>query len=179
MKKNAGTIGFFLDNLKDLYVDQFTQERYGARYRFTLAHEIGHYVLHKSFIEAVSPHRINEWKTQYHNIESSQYRWIEWQANAFAGLALVPRQMLIKQVLEMKPDLNSKINEINRNPLKPTKDDLLDFLIEYIAKKLENIFNVSRDVIRIRLEKELQAGLYTDCNTKEESDMFFNNILND
>ncbi|KAA0791764.1 ImmA/IrrE family metallo-endopeptidase [Bacillus sp. BPN334] len=57
-----------------------------ARDRFTVAHEIGHFIMH-------SPGKIELARTQ--NIESiPAYKDPEWQANTFAGELLAPPQII-------------------------------------------------------------------------------------
>jgi Zn-dependent peptidase ImmA (M78 family) len=56
------------------------------RDRFTIAHEIGHYILHKPNRIALSRSRGEQ--------KSPAYLDPEWQANAFAGELLVPRQVI-------------------------------------------------------------------------------------
>lgn len=61
-----------------------------GRDRFTLCHELGHYIFHKP--ENVSFLRANR--------EIEAYRNPEWQANTFAGELLVPAQAAIEYSIE-------------------------------------------------------------------------------
>ena len=54
---------FLSSDLSELYIDHDHYMSQTNRSRFTLAHEIGHYVLHKDIIRSVST--LNEWKVIY------------------------------------------------------------------------------------------------------------------
>ncbi len=57
-----------------------------GRDRFTIAHEIGHYILHDSrsiVLTRMAP-----------NVKIPAYRDLEWQANAFGGALLMPRKLI-------------------------------------------------------------------------------------
>ncbi len=96
------------------------------RQRFTIAHELGHFVLHRTqknlFIDA-SPTYYRDQKSTKGNDD------VEIQANAFAAALLMPKE-LIHQTL---------------------KDNKLDYLDEYDISKLANIFQVSEQALTIRL----------------------------
>ena len=47
--KDFGLSGYLTRDRSAIFVDQFQADNYEEKYRFTLAHEIGHYVVHKSF----------------------------------------------------------------------------------------------------------------------------------
>lgn len=86
--------GFTSSDLKSVYVDQFLLGRIPYRYRFTLAHELGHIALHAYIFKQIPCYSISEWKERYKAIGRRDYRWLEWQANSFAGLLLVPTKAL-------------------------------------------------------------------------------------
>lgn len=54
--------GFVSADLSEIFVDLFVFESRPARYRFTLAHEIGHVVLHAEVLKEVRPRSVAEWK---------------------------------------------------------------------------------------------------------------------
>ena len=43
--------GFLSHDLSTISVDEYQYEQLNEKYRFTLAHELGHYILHKSFYQ--------------------------------------------------------------------------------------------------------------------------------
>ena len=56
-----------------------------GRHRFTIAHEIGHYFLHRDGVKLA---RLNS------NIALQAYRKPEWQANTFASELLMPHKLI-------------------------------------------------------------------------------------
>ncbi|MBP8960424.1 MAG: ImmA/IrrE family metallo-endopeptidase [Bacteroidales bacterium] len=56
--------GFISNNFQNIYVDEFLSiiTRYYIRVRFTIAHEIGHYILHRSTIDSLKFNDEEEWK---------------------------------------------------------------------------------------------------------------------
>jgi hypothetical protein len=86
--------GFISSDLREIRVDQSVYQSRPGRYRFTLAHEIGHSILHADIIRSRSFRTIAEWKTFVNSIPDKEHGWIEYQAYAFAGLLLVPSEPL-------------------------------------------------------------------------------------
>ena len=54
--------GFTSSDLKNVFVDEFIYNSRPGRYRFTLAHEVGHVVLHKNVYRKINFRNIQEWK---------------------------------------------------------------------------------------------------------------------
>ncbi|TRZ84368.1 ImmA/IrrE family metallo-endopeptidase [bacterium] len=48
---------FISNDFKKIYVDEYLYVNLEPQYRFTLAHELGHMVLHKSFLSTIWDHR--------------------------------------------------------------------------------------------------------------------------
>jgi Zn-dependent peptidase ImmA (M78 family) len=55
------------------------------RARFSVAHELGHAVLHSGFIKQQKIHTIQEYLVSTKSLSDDEYRDFEWQANEFAG----------------------------------------------------------------------------------------------
>ena len=83
-----------------IWVDEFVYHNRLHRYRFTLAHELGHLWLHRDLYEAASFTSIDEWKAFIASIPDEDYGWYEWQANCFGGLVLVSRDQLAEKIVE-------------------------------------------------------------------------------
>lgn len=92
-------VGFTSSDLKDITVDEFIWRHRPGRYRFTLAHEVGHITLHQHLYEPLRFHSIEEWKKFINSIPDKEHGRYEWQAYAFAGLILVPEDRL-KEVVD-------------------------------------------------------------------------------
>jgi len=82
--------GFISSDLRSITVDAFVYEERPGRYRFTLAHELAHAVLHRRIYEEHRFQRAEEWKSFQRDLDEESRTWLEWQAYAWAGLVLVP-----------------------------------------------------------------------------------------
>jgi Zn-dependent peptidase ImmA (M78 family) len=125
------TLGMVLHKEKLILCDRSLEPYQGKKettehiLRFTIAHEIGHIILHRLHMED------GESPLFYTKLEDKERSRIEIQANIFAGRLLIPDRRLEKVY--------------SRNVL----NALTQFMIH---KKLSDIFNVSKEVIRIRLK---------------------------
>jgi hypothetical protein len=95
-------LGQFEFAQEQLPIDRILQYD-SPRFRWTLCHEIGHWVLHR-FIDprAISRDRsvFVDTREQLHfTAQWSELRWIEWQANQFASSLLLPRPVLQRRAL--------------------------------------------------------------------------------
>lgn len=95
-----GTEGFITSDMTEIYVDQDTQERVAKRYRFTLAHEMGHAVLHQKVYRELGVADCASWLRVQNEVENDDHYWLEQQANTFAGFVLVPTKALLDAVNE-------------------------------------------------------------------------------
>jgi hypothetical protein len=137
--------GFIASDLKTITVDAFMQKRRPGRYRFTLAHELAHAVLHRRIFMANRFRSIEEWKRFQRDMVESDRGWLEYQAYAFAGLVLVPAEPLLVEYqkalrVAARAGLSlQRAGEVAR---------------PYIANWLARRFDVSSQVIERRLEKD-------------------------
>jgi len=112
------------------------------RLRYSLAHELGHYVLHKdvwSIFKFDSPHKWIEFQKK---VDTSQYGYLEGHANEFAGRLLVPYEKLLEEVNALLKKLPSSFSM------------KLEEIVPFFAPTLCKLFEVSDQVIEIRLERE-------------------------
>ncbi len=137
---------FISSDFRSITVDEYIQEKFNNRYRFTLAHEIGHMCLHKYLSKQFRFNNIGEWIAAINQIPAREQEIAEWQANEFAGLILVPRAVLKDDF----PKVLKKVEE--RVGIFFDKDPnlVMDLTIISLASK----FGVSKDVVRIRLERD-------------------------
>jgi len=137
---------FTAKDLQTIYVDHATMmSRSPYRYRFSLAHELAHVVLHRPIYKEVHFRSAAEWKKMMLAMDEADRSWIEWQANNFAGLLLVPRaplrsamQKAVTQAAEHGLDV--------RGCAEVAKD--------YVCEGLSRTFEASGQVIAIRVEKD-------------------------
>jgi Zn-dependent peptidase ImmA (M78 family) len=148
MREEEDIDALLLGDWQTLVVDQrhYMDDRYLNRLRFSVAHELGHYVLHRSVFEQMPRDSIEEWVRFTLNLPDREYGFLEYHANEFAGRFLVPPTKLASH-------FEAAISQAERSGLK--RSDLRDErYIGYLAKPIAAEFAVSGDVIERRLIKE-------------------------
>lgn len=140
-----------------------------GRYHFTLAHEIGHWRLHRQHYTSNNQerHLFEDGRERPDVVcRSGDTQTVEWQANAFAAHLLMPRKMIHKAWAEFRDgdDRSVAITEL-RHQFAGTEPMYLrgrladdeatrDLAIkEEFCRPLAEKFEVSREAMRIRLEK--------------------------
>lgn len=121
--------------------DQYMQGRFHGRMRYSVAHEIGHYVLHRELAEQF-PKDEKKLREFYSEIPEREYSFLEYHANEFAGALLVPRN-----------ELSSRL-ALYVDSSKPIEEGILVEAVDALAGH----FAVSTTVIEIRLIKEKLIG---------------------
>jgi hypothetical protein len=137
-----------LGDWQTIMVDQglFLDDRYSNRLRFSIAHELGHYVLHKTLFEQIPHNTPEEWICFMRDIPEREYSFIEYHAHEFAGRFMVPPDALGVE-LEKALVLVEK-NGLSRSLLRE------DAHLAYIANGIAKAFDLSSDVIERRLKNE-------------------------
>jgi len=141
--------GFLSNDLKTIYIDGqiYSDERYLNRLRFTLAHEVSHYILHEDIIKNSEFRTIEDWIHFREEMSEEDLNWFEQQAYEFAGRLLVPKEHLIKALEEQQEKIEAYKSLVT--------NDNDERLIDAISKVICDKFGVSSNVIyrRIRSEK--------------------------
>ena len=121
-----------------IYVDEYGYKNNSHRYRFSVAHELGHYMLHREYFS----NRVDsydEWRALGFDGISNV---AEFQANYYAGCLLAPEA-------ELAGVLNDKFGgSLARNYWSATPVDL-----SRIFGEVKRIFGVSRQVIMRRMRE--------------------------
>lgn len=131
-------------------------------YHFTLGHEIGHWVLHRTCIlEAHSQGNLfdetpREWVTLHRNVQASGRAPLppeEWQANRFATHLLMPADLVIQQYVVRFGNLPINVREEVRFPT--LRDCALAIATRPFPglSSLATEFEVSKLAMAIRLEE--------------------------
>jgi Zn-dependent peptidase ImmA (M78 family) len=138
-----------MGDLKSILVDNrdFMSPRLEYRVRFSVAHEIGHLILHRDIYAGLQHATAAEWFDYIAAIPEVEYSWVEWQAYEFAGRLLVPPSPL-------REALQSAIKTAEAAGF----SDWLaadETALDYIATRIAPKFGVSTEVIakRLRVEK--------------------------
>ena len=94
--------GFISSDFKSISIDDYVQENFINRYRFTLSHEIAHRQLHRYFYKQFDIQTIDDWKVVVNKLPDWPVKVLEYQADMFAGLILVPRNLLKEEFKKTK-----------------------------------------------------------------------------
>lgn len=84
-------VAYITRDLQEIRVDEFVYHHRVNRYRFSLAHELAHRLLHREQWQQMQFHDVASWKEAVsESIPDREYGLVEFHANFFAGLVLVP-----------------------------------------------------------------------------------------
>ncbi len=130
-------------DLKQINIDRAQLESRPNRARFTLAHEVGHIVLHREFIESQNFQNEKGWRKFVLN--DLHRDPMEVQANMFAAFVLIPSDHLKREYELAKADLA-------KHPAFKSKDLPAEkILAPYLAKPLVQKFETSEEAMTNRL----------------------------
>lgn len=139
LKKDYDVEGFLISDFTTIFLDLQMYLDHENRTRFTIAHEIGHLILHKEIFKELNINSVEKLNYYSINLTDDEYSWLEYQAYSFASHVLVPKILLINEIK----------NKLGRIPSMESPEVLAPFV-----QDLPDIFNVSDAVILRRLQKE-------------------------
>ncbi|MCX5824158.1 MAG: ImmA/IrrE family metallo-endopeptidase [Deltaproteobacteria bacterium] len=151
------TDGFIASDFSCIYIDNFVYERRYYRYRFTLAHEIAHLILHERYLNKCKFSNVAEWKTFHSEIDANDHSKMETQGYCFGGLVLVPQVELKKYFMEYLPGVMPLIEQAKSKGI--SRKDYLSYVKDSLAASLSPIFEVSIDVLNRRIDFDSLGGL--------------------
>ena len=127
--------------------DCYMNDKFVNRMRFSFAHELGHFFLHKDLYTKLGIDTPEGWKDFILNVPENEYRSFEWQANEFAGRLLVPYPELKTEMEKVGEILeeNNLITFLRKDP---------DAVLSRISPMLCRPFGVSTEVIERRVKRE-------------------------
>lgn len=138
-----------MGDLSSILVDKraFMNPRLEYRLRFSVAHEIGHLILHHDIYTGFKHGTAKQWFDYISAIPDVEYGWVEWQAYEFAGRLLVPPE-----------PLQQRFQWAVQTAKAAGYSDWLaadEAALDYIATRIAPKFGVSVEVIakRLRVEK--------------------------
>jgi hypothetical protein len=141
---NFDTVAFLSHDLNEIWVDEFVCNHRPNRYRFSLAHELGHRVLHAETFQQFEFSDLMSWKRVVTDvIPLDQYRYLEWHANSFAGLILVP-------AVELRQRFFDDVEKGQQDGI--DFDELATGARELVEAHIADVFEVSAEVIHKRIE---------------------------
>lgn len=145
--------GFLSADRTKIFIDEYQYDNFIEKYRFTPAHEIGHFIMHKSFYEGLSFRTHQEYIEFLESMPQRELYWYETQGDWFAGQLLVPTSQLEKYCVELL--------ESNRDKFSSDEEVSHEFW-SYASNELCEPFEVNPVVIEIRIQKESFAEKLKD-----------------
>jgi Zn-dependent peptidase ImmA (M78 family) len=145
LQRELRVAAFLASDMKRIYVDEEVITGNPERYRFSLAHEVAHFWLHDSLYEQVKIESVADWRRVQSDL-GADYSWFEFQANAFAGLVLVPEEILRHEFRQAAHEAASAGVPTERLVLFPAR--------QHLIRRLATRFAVNEQVMEIRLEKD-------------------------
>jgi hypothetical protein len=139
---------YLKSDLSGIVVDHdcYMNDKFLNRLRFSMAHELAHYFLHREIYSSLSLSSPEDWKEFIQNVPETEYEAFEYQANEFAGRFLVPYEKLKSAIMD-------SIEMIKRSGIEYLLSDS-DMVLSRISPFLRRIFGVSEQVIEIRVRRE-------------------------
>ena len=148
LRQDADIDALLLSDWQTIVVDQgfYMDDRYQNRIRFSVAHELGHFVMHKDAFARIPRTSAEEWLAFVRDMPEREYSFLESQVYEFAGRFLVPPQ-------ELQQELEDAVQQAEASGL--ARGQLReDSHMQYLAKPIARRFEVSSSVIERRLLKE-------------------------
>ena len=122
------------------------------RYRFTMAHELGHYILHAELFKNKGVVSVGESETTL-SIGDDGSRRLEYQANKFASCLLMPRNLVLNLYvvlfnIHVTNKYGTSFRALYYNPSQPETWSSYNNIVGRMAALLD----VSRQAMHIRLK---------------------------
>lgn len=148
MREQADVDALLLGDMRTIAVDSalYMDDRIQNRMRYSVAHEIGHKMLHSAIYPAAGISSVDAWIRWMQAIPDDQYSWIEQHAYEFAGRLLVPPERL-------QTEFDGAVAKARKAGFAQW-DQSGDAAREYIASSICRAFGVSSQVIEKRIERE-------------------------
>jgi len=139
---------YLKSDLSGIVVDHdcYMNDKFLNRLRFSMAHGLAHYFLHREIYSSLFLSSPEDWKEFIQNVPETEYEAFEYQANEFAGRFLVPYEKLKSAIMD-------SIEMIKRSGIEYLLSDS-DMVLSRISPFLRRIFGVSEQVIEIRVRRE-------------------------
>ncbi|QOI98537.1 MAG: ImmA/IrrE family metallo-endopeptidase [Flammeovirgaceae bacterium] len=153
LKSQLDIEGMLSNDLSVIFVDNnmFSDARFESRLRFTLAHELGHLILHREFYESVEFKSPEDWFKLMEGIDQADLSWYETHANEFAGRLLVPPDHLENEIKSLQEDIEKVYKKAKEQGLGEETDKWVQ---SFVANKISSKFHVSPQTIETRLRRE-------------------------
>jgi len=137
LKEKYGLEAFLALGKKTIYVDQdlMDSDAYENRYRFTIAEEVSHRILHARLFKDVKD--VNEYFDTLDKIKQFQLARMDKDAKYLASAILMPTTIFTKLATDYVTELSGRGNVLRYN----------------VVTKLSKVFEVSFETASIRFEQ--------------------------
>ncbi|MFA5319456.1 MAG: ImmA/IrrE family metallo-endopeptidase [Candidatus Paceibacterota bacterium] len=98
LKKLASVDALITSKWDIVFADEFFYSNRENRFRFSLAHELGHFILHKEIYESFEIKNLEDYNNFFDDMTSEDYSFFERQANNFANYLLIPTDKLKEEI---------------------------------------------------------------------------------
>lgn len=148
LERDYETDAVLATDFKTIYVDleRYNDPRYDGRMRFSLAHELGHILLHKSFfLQSVAV--IDEPSVQgfyFHSLNAAQHKLIERQAHSFASGVLMPYSNFVYDATAL---VRENLDLLYDNGLTVAQ------LLNGLSPRLAKAYAVSESAVEVRIDR--------------------------
>ena len=125
------------------------REGLANRRRFTIAHEVSHWLLHRSYYSPTNKKYSYYIACRAGNIErvrrriTSDDHWAEWQADQLAAALLMPKAAFVRHTHEAVYETRSSMENLRSGQNRDA--------VRYVARRLSEKFMVSHKAVEIRL----------------------------
>lgn len=146
----TNTIGWCDINKKEIGINKSIAKT--KRELFTLAHEYGHYILHKKL--SIGQNEYNQFPDPEYNFRKGKYEltnprnWIEWQANYFAISLILPKELFLYRLWKVQDYL-----KISRGKIYIDDSIYTINTFNLLVKRLIYYYDISKNTITNRFNE--------------------------
>ncbi len=145
LETHCDVAGTMSKDFKSILVDERTYELNIPRTRFTLAHEVGHFILHRDIFERENgSYDVDRFISFHNSLSEDSYRKLEIQAFLFGEALLCPHKLFVDVVQKSIDDLGGM-------------DSLVVTDVEKIATNISEKFLISGKAAVSKLRRDFPA----------------------
>ncbi len=155
IQKLCDVEGFITPDFKAIYIDEGVYQDRPYRFRFTLAHEIGHLFMHKKELSQIKldpTDVINSWAMFLSELNNRDHSKMEYQGYTFGGLILAPQNHLLEQFNLHFQMVLPLVEEAKDKGI--SRQNYLKYAVDQMATILSRVFDVSTDVLTRRITND-------------------------
>ena len=146
-----GACGYLTQDRTEIRVDSYCCQAFEDSFRFTLAHEVAHLELHAELWDLLVYSDPGEYIGALQSLVTDErYKGLEWQADAFAGVVLVPDHLLRPRFLAVADRVCSKL--VGREDV--PKQTRFDVALSLVCAELSEQFEQYEKRIAVRADYE-------------------------